>query len=112
MASDFFYAVTLALTLFFALDICALGFPALSRFSFKTAQILSFTLRLLRRAPWRALALMLLAAATMFAAYLFPPAALLAAGPAGYLATLLAGPVLNAFTPPREEFPDTFDYWF
>ena len=45
-----FYAVTLALTLFFALDICALGFPALSRFSFRAAQILSFTLRLLRRA--------------------------------------------------------------
>lgn len=107
-----FYAVTLSLTLFFALDICALGFPALSRFSFRAAQILSFTLRLLRRAPWRALALMLLAAATMFAAYLFPPAALILAGPAGYLATLLAGPVLNAFTPPREEFPATFDYWF
>ena len=107
-----FYALTLALSLFFALATAALAFPALSRFKFKAGQLLGFSLRLIRRGAPRALVLMLITAAAAFAAYLFPPAALILAGPLAYCATFLAEPLLRSFTPEKDAFPEGTDTWF
>ena len=107
-----FYALTLALSLFFALATAALAFPALSRFRFKAGQLLGFSLRLIRRGAPRALAIMLITAAAAFAAYLFPPAALILAGPLAYCATFLAEPLLRSFTPEKDAFPEGTDTWF
>lgn len=107
-----FYILTLAVTALLSGLIVSLTFPALSRFNFKPAQLLAFTLRLAVKFPLRAAALLLMSAAAALLIYVFPPAALAVPGCLCYASTWLIEPMFRAFMPPRSEFPEDADTWY
>ena len=109
---DFFYRATFffsALVVFFVL---AFGCPVLSRFRFKTAQILLFSLRAALRFPLRTLGLAALWAALGAAFRFFPPALILAPGLGTFAATFLLEPAFRHYMPERSEFDEGTDTWY
>lgn len=97
-----FYFVTLILTALWAVLILLLGFPALSRFRFKTGQLLRFTVRMACRFPLRALALVALNLAALLTGPVWP----LLLGPGTYIATYIIEPILLHYTPSSSDW-----YW-
>ena len=91
-AVDFFYRATFFFALIVAFLILAVACPVLSRFRFKTAQILLFSLR----------------AAFRF----FPPALILAPGLGTFAATFLLEPAFRHYMPERSEFDEGTDTWY
>ena len=85
---------------------------AMSRFRFKTAQILLFSLRAALRFPLRTLGLAALWAALGAAFRFFPPALILAPGLGTFAATFLLEPAFRHYMPERSEFDEGTDTWY
>ena len=111
-AVDFFYRATFFFALIVAFLILAVACPVLSRFRFKTAQILLFSLRAALRFPLRTLGLAALWAALGAAFRFFPPALILAPGLGTFAATFLLEPAFRHYMPERSEFDEGTDTWY
>ena len=88
------------------------GCPVLSRFRFKTAQILLFSLRVGARFPLRTLGLLALWAALGALCWFFPPALLIAPGAGTLISTFLLDPAFRHYMPERSEFDEGTDTWY
>ncbi len=111
-AVDFFYRATFFFALIVAFLILAVACPVLSRFRFKTTQILLFSLRAALRFPLRTLGLAALWAALGAAFRFFPPALILAPGLGTFAATFLLEPAFRHYMPERSEFDEGTDTWY
>ena len=111
-AVDFFYRATFVFACLMAFMILSLACPVLSRFRFKTAQILLFSLRAALRFPLRTLGLAALWAALGAAFRFFPPALILAPGLGTFAATFLLEPAFRHYMPERSEFDEGTDTWY
>lgn len=111
-AVDLFYRATFVFALIAAFIILCLACPVLSRFRFKTAQILLFSLRVALKFPLRALGLAALWAALAAACIWFPPALILAPGAGTFAATFLIEPAFRHYMPERSEFDEGADTWY
>ena len=109
---DFFYRATFFFSALVVFVVLAFGCPVLSRFRFKTAQILLFSLRAALRFPLRTLGLAALWAALGAAFRFFPPALILAPGLGTFAATFLLEPAFRHYMPERSEFDEGTDTWY
>ena len=109
---DFFYRATFFFSALVVFVVLAFGCPVLSRFRFKTAQILLFSLRAALRFPLRTLGLAALWAALGAAFRFFPPALILAPGLGTFAATFLLEPAFRHYMPERGEFDEGTDTWY
>ena len=111
-AVDFFYRATFFFACIVVFMILALACPVLSRFRFKTAQVLLFGLRLLVRFPLRTLGLIGVWAALGAGSWFFPPLLLIAPGLGTLLATFLVEPSMQHYMPERSQFDEGTDTWY
>lgn len=109
---DFFYRATFFFAALVAFVILAFGCPVLSRFRFKTAQILLFSLRVAVRFPLRTLGLLALWAALGALCWFFPPALMIAPGAGTLVSTFLLDPAFRHYMPERGEFDEGTDTWY
>lgn len=111
-AVDFFYRATFFFACIVVFMILALACPVLSRFRFKTAQVLLFGLRLLVRFPLRTLGLIGVWAALGAGSWFFAPLLLIAPGLGTLLATFLVEPSMQHYMPERSQFDEGTDTWY
>ena len=111
-AVDFFYRATFFFACIVVFMILALACPVLSRFRFKTAQVLLFGLRLLVRFPLRTLGLKGVWAALGAGSWFFAPLLLIAPGLGTLLATFLVEPSMQHYMPERSQFDEGTDTWY
>lgn len=109
---DFFYRATFFFSALVVFVVLAFGCPVLSRFRFKTAQILLFSLRVAVRFPLRTLGLLALWAALGALCWFFPPALLIAPGAGTLVSTFLLDPAFRHYMPERSEFDEGTDTWY
>lgn len=109
---DFFYRATFFFSALVAFVILAFACPVLSRFRFKTAQILLFSLRVAMRFPLRTLGLAALWCALGAGCWFFPPALIIAPGLGTLLSTFLIEPSFRRYMPERSEFDEGTDTWY
>ena len=109
---DFFYRATFFFSALVAFVVLAFGCPVLSRFRFKTAQILLFSLRVAVRFPLRTLGLLALWAALGALCWFFPPALMIAPGAGTLISTFLLDPAFRHYMPERSEFDEGTDTWY
>lgn len=109
---DFFYRATFFFAALVAFVILAFACPVLSRFRFKTAQILLFSLRVAVRFPLRTLGLLALWAALGALCWFFPPALMIAPGAGTLVSTFLIDPAFRHYMPERGEFDEGTDTWY
>lgn len=109
---DFFYRATFFFAVLVAFIILAFACPVLSRFRFKTAQILLFSLRAALRFPLRTLGMLALWGALGAACWFFPPALILAPGLGTFVSTFLLDPAFRHYMPERGEFDEGTDTWY
>ena len=109
---DFFYRATFFFSALVVFVVLAFGCPVLSRFRFKTAQILLFSLRVGARFPLRTLGLLALWAALGALCWFFPPALMIAPGAGTLISTFLLDPAFRHYMPERGEFDEGTDTWY
>lgn len=109
---DFFYRATFFFSALVVFVVLAFGCPVLSRFRFKTAQILLFSLRVGARFPLRTLGLLALWAALGALCWFLPPALLIAPGAGTLISTFLLDPAFRHYMPERSEFDEGTDTWY
>ncbi len=109
---DFFYRATFFFSALVVFVVLAFGCPVLSRFRFKTAQILLFSLRVAVRFPLRTLGLLALWAALGALCWFFPPALMIAPGAGTLISTFLLDPAFRHYMPERSEFDEGTDTWY